>query len=499
MHLQMNIPYEKLQYKLSSDNIKSRKDLLLKVLEHSPEAYLWAVDLVDNYYHRFPSKINDDLILFCILSICDDYATYSDKELVALISNKYTLKEYQKYRTELIKDLNMSFLRDSIYVNIINECNDIIIVNYICICLTLDYDIIHLDPNDWYSEVINFVKNYPNNDNNKLNSYLLTIMNKYRNLDYVDETFGYLLKDVPDDTVELSNLDCDDVYLIKLDTIEYIPYNRNNMIEVIDETGGNGKVYSYEHNGKAVAVKKFKHKGLRMLDLQEIIYLMRYKHENIIDVKGYGIVGNYLYLFIEQMDSDLTDKTLDYNKKSCIQQILKAVIYLHNNNIIHKDLKPNNVLYSKSTGKIKLIDFGLSVRHTEGTSYFSGLEASTLFIIPPDVLMGNEYYGLGFDIWSCAVTIAYILDTLPFFNDLVGKYKELYYAQQIFNVLGSPSESEWKHLNKFTKRQKFKESNFVGFNNIEPKYADLLYKMMKYVEKDRCTAQFALTYVNNFC
>jgi len=493
----MKINYEKICYKLNETKIRQRTNLLLKVLNHIPESYLWTVDLVDNYFHRYPSKFNYDKLLFSASSICDDYATFDDNELKELFLYNGSVKDLQKYRYDLIKDLNMSFLRNTVHNYIIDNSENILLANYVCLCISLEYNMLFMNPNDWYSSVMIFITNYPN-INSKFDQYILSLMHKYNYLSYVKKCFKDIIENIPESNIDTLDFNTEGVYLIKLDDIENIPLNRQNIINKISKIGGNGVVYCYEHNNKRVAMKKFKYKGLKILDLHEIIYLMRYKHKNVIDIIGYGMTYDNLYLFTEYMDSDLMDKTLTYNIKDCFQQILEAILYLHDNGIIHKDIKPSNIFFNKQTQCIKLIDFGLAIRHIKNMSYLSGISSSTIYIIPPDVLMGNEKYELGFDVWSCAITFIHILDKIPFFDDFINRNNEIYYIQKIFNVLGFPTEKEWKILTCFEKQNKFNQTPFIGFKNIETKYTDLLYKMLKYVEKDRCTAEYPLKYVRNF-
>lgn len=187
------------------------------------------------------------------------------------------------------------------------------------------------------------------------------------------------------------------------------------------------------------------------------------------------------------MDKNIVDVDL------AIKQLLSAVIYLHANNIVHCDIKPENIMYKN--GMLKLIDLGLSYRKFDDLDKLNGLNATTCFITPIDVLMGNKYYGYDLDIWGCAVTIYYLLtNNYPFYYSVIGA-TEIIYINMIFRVLGSPTDVEWKTLSYVHTKDDFTEHKFIGLKDT--KYTDILYKMFKYVGEDRPSAGEVLEMVNN--
>jgi len=79
-------------------------------------------------------------------------------------------------------------------------------------------------------------------------------------------------------------------------------------------------------------------------------------------------------------------------------QILSALKFLHDHNILHRDMKSTNIMISPK-GKIKLIDFGLSISVSEGGRRKM---AGSPYWMPPEMIIGNEYT-LSADIWSFGV------------------------------------------------------------------------------------------------
>lgn len=147
--------------------------------------------------------------------------------------------------------------------------------------------------------------------------------------------------------------------------------------------GTYGKVYKAKNNTtyQKVAIKKLKFEGFLNNDehsvrhlkkiLREIYILKLLNHDAIvklIDIVLEKVDSKIkkIFLVFEMLDTDLF-KVLKYNNKISIEnsiyifiQILIGISYLHSNNILHRDLKSGNILYDKTTNKIKICDFGFS-------------------------------------------------------------------------------------------------------------------------------------------
>lgn len=93
--------------------------------------------------------------------------------------------------------------------------------------------------------------------------------------------------------------------------------------------------------------------------------------------------------------------------KIYMQQLLTALDFIHSNGIIHRDIKPHNVLYSFEAKKLKIIDFGLA------ESYYINAKmspaVSTRYFKAPELLLDVSTYHYGIDIWAAGIIFASIV------------------------------------------------------------------------------------------
>jgi len=157
----------------------------------------------------------------------------------------------------------------------------------------------------------------------------------------------------------------------------------------------------------------------------EIAIMKLLDHPNII--KLYEVFEDHrsIYLVMELcMGGELFDRIIDERRFSeakaalVMQQIIRAVFYMHENHVCHRDLKPENFLFANREQiehtTLKIIDFGLSCKFTPGTKMKT--KAGTPYYVAPEVLEAS--YDHASDLWSCGV-IMYILlcGSPPFSGD----------------------------------------------------------------------------------
>jgi len=181
--------------------------------------------------------------------------------------------------------------------------------------------------------------------------------------------------------------------------------------------GTYGTVYKAKdkRTNEVVALKRVRldedDEGIPSSALREVSLLKELNHKNIVRIQDVLHSGLKLTIVFEFCDQDLK-KYFDTCQgeidpsivKSFMYQLLRGLAFCHMNNILHRDLKPQNLLINKN-GELKLADFGLARAFGIPVRCFSA-EVVTLWYRPPDVLMGAKMYSTSIDIWSAGCIFA---------------------------------------------------------------------------------------------
>eukprot|EP00116_Pleurobrachia_bachei_P005953 sb/3466215/ len=214
------------------------------------------------------------------------------------------------------------------------------------------------------------------------------------------------------------------------------------------------KAEDLQNENKIVAVKKIKlgcrieaKDGINRTAVREIKLLQEIEHENICGLLDVFGTKNNISLVIPFMETDLERVIKEPSMilgaadiKSYAMMTLRGLEYLHKHWILHRDIKPNNLLID-SNGVLKITDFGLARTFGSPDKNYSHVVV-TRWYRAPELLFGATSYGTGVDIWAVGCVIAELLQKNPF---LPGE-SDLNQLQQIFETLGTPTEEDWPGL-----------------------------------------------------
>ncbi|KAI6645694.1 Cyclin-dependent kinase 3 isoform X2 [Oopsacas minuta] len=197
-------------------------------------------------------------------------------------------------------------------------------------------------------------------------------------------------------------------------------------IEKIGE-GTYGVVYKAKNlkTGTIVALKKIRldieAEGVPSTTIREISLLMELKHPNVVSLHEVIHADDKIFLVFEFLDQDLK-KYMDSVQgsglppeitKSYTYQLLSGISYCHTHRVLHRDLKPQNLLID-SRGYIKLADFGLARTFGIPLRAYTH-EIVTLWYRSPEILLGAPVYTISVDMWSIGCIMAEMSSKKPLF------------------------------------------------------------------------------------
>ncbi len=287
---------------------------------------------------------------------------------------------------------------------------------------------------------------------------------------------------------------------------QYIMAKRYRKVDFLGE-GQFATVYKAEDtedNGHIVAVKKIKlgisseaKDGINRTALREIKLLQELRHPNIINLKNVFGQKSNISLIFDYMDTDLEvvirDPTIilsPSNIKAYLLMTLQGLQYLHKYWVLHRDLKPNNLLINNA-GVLKITDFGLAKAFGSPSRPMTH-QVVTRWYRSPELLFGARLYGTGVDMWAVGCIAAELTLGAPF---LPGD-TDLAQLTKIFEVRGTPSEETWPGVTKLPDFVKYNKMAGVVSEEIFTAASNDLIRLLDWCltldPSKRCTATQAL-------
>ncbi|CAH8432668.1 unnamed protein product [Heterobilharzia americana] len=277
------------------------------------------------------------------------------------------------------------------------------------------------------------------------------------------------------------------------------------------EEGTYGVVYRARDKkvNEIVALKRLKMEkerdGFPITSLREINMLMKAQHENIVTVREVVVGSNMdkIYLVMDYVEHDLKSLMEIMNGpfsvgevKCLLVQLLRAVGHLHDNWILHRDLKTSNLLLSHQ-GILKVGDFGLAREYGSPLKHYTEVVV-TLWYRAPELLLGTKQYACPIDLWSVGCIFAEFLLQRPLFPGK-GEVDEL---NIIFRDLGTPTERIWPGVSQLPGIKKCVFTEYP-YNQLRRRFTekqisdqgfDLLNSFLTYCPDKRITAEKALVH-----
>ncbi|KAM6982123.1 cyclin-dependent kinase 16 [Tautogolabrus adspersus] len=253
-----------------------------------------------------------------------------------------------------------------------------------------------------------------------------------------------------------------------------------------------------------VALKEIRlehEEGAPCTAIREVSLLKDLKHANIVTLHDIIHTQKSLTLVFEYLDKDLKQYLDDcgnvinvHNVKLFLFQLLRGLSYCHRRKVLHRDLKPQNLLISER-GELKLADFGLARAKSIPTKTYSN-EVVTLWYRPPDILLGSTDYSTHIDMWGVGCIFYEMATGRPLFPGSTVE-EELHF---IFKLLGTPTEQSWPGI---SSNGEFVTYNYPQYRaerlsthtpRLSSEGVELLSKFLQFEGKKRISADGAMSH-----
>ncbi|KAK6748490.1 hypothetical protein RB195_001233 [Necator americanus] len=298
------------------------------------------------------------------------------------------------------------------------------------------------------------------------------------------------------------------------------PLTRKNRRASLSEIGF-GKLETYEkleklgegtyatvYRGRSLLTNKFvalkeirleQEEGAPCTAIREVSLLRNLRHANVVTLHDIIHTDRLLTLVFEYVDRDLKqymdvcNNVLSMNNiKLFLFQLLRGLAYCHQRRVLHRDLKPQNLLIT-AKGELKLADFGLARAKSVPTKTYSN-EVVTLWYRPPDVLLGSTDYSTHIDMWGVGCILYEMVAGRALFPGSTTDEQ----LGLIFRTLGSPRSDRHATIcarpayAPFAQKTYHPEPLVRQIPRLDSNGYELLLKFLQYEGRDRISAQDAM-------
>uniref|UniRef100_A0A061S5M4 non-specific serine/threonine protein kinase n=1 Tax=Tetraselmis sp. GSL018 TaxID=582737 RepID=A0A061S5M4_9CHLO len=210
-----------------------------------------------------------------------------------------------------------------------------------------------------------------------------------------------------------------------------------------------------------------------------------------------------IFEYINNTDFKVLYPTLsDYDIRYYIFELLKALDYCHSQGIMHRDVKPHNVMIDHEERKLRLIDWGLAEFYHPGTEY--NVRVASRYFKGPELLVDLQDYDYALDIWSLGCMFAgMIFRKEPFFYghdnyDQLAKIAKVLGTDELYAYLTKYGIELDPHLEALVGRHSRKPwTKFINNENqhlVSPESLSFLDKLLRYDHQERLTCKEAMAH-----
>ncbi|XP_018019922.1 cyclin-dependent kinase 14, partial [Hyalella azteca] len=230
------------------------------------------------------------------------------------------------------------------------------------------------------------------------------------------------------------------------------PFGRTEAYIKLDQLGEGSYATVYKGysnlTNQVVALKEIRlqeEEGAPFTAIREASLLKQLKHANIVTLHDIIHTRETLTFVFEYVHTDLSQYLERHsgglhprNVQLFLFQLLRGLAYCHRRRILHRDIKPQNLLIAEN-GELKIADFGLARAKSVPSRTYSH-EVVTLWYRPPDVLLGSTDYTTSLDLWGVGCIFVEMITGAPAFPGVRDVHDQL---DKVFKVVGTPTEATY--------------------------------------------------------